>query len=210
MSILDSAILLAIDIPEVVNSFTSTESWQRADAAPWGYTSRVNMVASRRIEQYIGRIIVSFFTILIAAITINFLLNTRRWGHALFDLRDGCLMVSVRIWRQRKNWLSGLFYWLNHLRCCLSDINFLNSEANWGSLCETNGQRLLRNWVFRFGACINSCIIEAILASEWTFSSTISCSWPQKWRVCEYTWIAREWHSCLFHFDRKWFFGIID
>ena len=140
----------------------------------------VNLITSRRIEQNIGRIIVSFFLIMIAAITIKFLLNTRRLGHMLFDLSDGSFMVSVRIWRQRKNRLSGLLYWLDHLRCCLSDINFLNSEANWGSLCETNGQRLLRNGVFRFGACINSCIIEAILASEGTFSSAISCSWPQK------------------------------
>ena len=210
MSILDGAAFLTVYITEVVNSLTSAESRQRSNAAPWGYTSMVNLVASRRIEQNIGRIIVSFFLIMIAAITIKFLLNTRRLGHMLFYLRDGSFMVSVRIWRQRKNGLSRLLYWLDHLWCCLSYINFLNSKADWSSLSETDGQRLLRNEVFRFGACINSCIIEAILASEGTFSSAISRSWPQKWRVREDTSISREWHSCLFHIDRNRFFRIID
>ena len=213
MSILDCAALLTVNITEVVNGFTRTQSWQGAYAAPWNYTPMWNIVTGRSIKEGIG--ICISFKVFPAAITISFLVYTRWWSNVVIDLRDGCLMagmISVRILRQRKNCRSGLF-WLrcNQFWCFLSDINFLNTESIWGSLCETNGQRLLWNWVFGFGTSVNSCVIVAILASEGTSTATtISGSWPIKWRVREDASVARERHSCLIHFDRKWYFRIID
>ena len=83
MSILDSAVLLTVDITEVVNSLAGAESWQRAHTAPRGYASMVHLVASRGIEEVLGIIVK-----LIAAITISFLDYTWGVGHALIHFSD--------------------------------------------------------------------------------------------------------------------------
>ena len=208
MSILDSAALLAVNITEVMNSLTCAEPWQRTHAAPWSYTSMVNLVTSRGFEEDIAIICIS--SKLIAAITISFLVYAWGSGYVLLigHCDGGFMTLTIRLWG--KNWWSGLWYRLNRLWCCLGDINFLNAKSGWSCLCKTYVHRLLWNWVFRFGTSFYSCVIVAVLAGEGTFLSSISSSWPRYWRVREDSTIAWERHSCLIHINRKWFFRIID
>ena len=103
MSILDSAALLTVNITEVVNCFTSAETWQGANAAPWNYTSIVNIVTGRSIKEGIC-ICLSFNVFPAAVAVVCFLENTRRWSNVVIYLRDGSMMagmVSVRILWQR-------------------------------------------------------------------------------------------------------------
>ena len=212
MSILDcstAAGFLTVDITEVVNGLAGAETWECPYAAPWGDPSMVKVGTSRSIED----VLLGDSVELITGVTVSFL--DYPWGrcHMVFYLRDGGLVAALRIWRQ--NWRSRLVCWILVLWCCLSDIDFLDTDGRNGSSgTEADRQRLLRNWVqglvsFRSTVLV-CCVHVAVLASEGTFTATISCPRPQKWRVREDASVARERDSCLIQLDWEWFLRVVN